>query len=125
MPHDATERARTLRRASTPAERALWSLLRSRKLHDLKFRRQFPIDGHFVADFCCPGLRLIIELDGGVHGDPAQAAHDRNRDAYLTSRGYAVLRLPNATILDDPERALAIIEEAARRRGWTAAALTP
>jgi very-short-patch-repair endonuclease len=35
-------RARLLRRERTDAERALWQMLRARRLTGLKFRRQFP-----------------------------------------------------------------------------------
>jgi very-short-patch-repair endonuclease len=43
--------ARDLRGKQTPAEVILWQELRSRRLAELKFRRQHPI-GPFVADFC-------------------------------------------------------------------------
>ena len=50
----------------TPAERAVWALLRGRGFRRLKFRRQARID-RWIADFCCYELKLVIELDGGVH----------------------------------------------------------
>jgi hypothetical protein len=50
--HEARVRARTLRRASTDAERALWYRLRDRRLAGHKFRRQHPI-GPYFADFAC------------------------------------------------------------------------
>ncbi len=37
-------RARSLRAASTDAERALWAALRGRRFEGLKFRRQVPVD---------------------------------------------------------------------------------
>src|SRR5215216_4233613 len=78
---------RHFRRQQTPAERALWELVRNRRLDGLKFRRQFPIS-IFIADFCCFELKLIVELDGVVHAMHGQAAHDLNRDLYLQSLGY-------------------------------------
>ena len=48
----AGERARTLRRNMTEAERRLWQMLRSRSTEDCRFRRQVPIGG-FIADFAC------------------------------------------------------------------------
>ena len=110
-------RARDLRKAQTPAELALWRLLRDRRLRRLKFRRQFPIPP-FVADFCCYELRLVVELDGGVHAEPRQAAHDENRDWYLRSLGYTVLRFPNAKVFNDPRGVLSEIFEIAWRKGW-------
>jgi very-short-patch-repair endonuclease len=63
--------ARALRKRQTPAEKAMWAILRDRRLQDLKFRRQLPID-RFVADFCCWEIRLVVELDGEVHAEQAE-----------------------------------------------------
>jgi very-short-patch-repair endonuclease len=89
-------------------------MLRNRRLDDLKFRRQFPIT-IFVADFCCFELKLIVEVDGGVHETPAGMAHDENRDIYLRSLGYTILRLSNQQILTAPAEALQRIKEQAHR----------
>jgi very-short-patch-repair endonuclease len=67
--------ARSFRKNPTPAEAAAWRLLRGSKIHGLKFRRQQIIAG-FLVDFYCAPLRLVLELDGGVHRDPAQREHD-------------------------------------------------
>jgi type I restriction enzyme R subunit len=105
---------RELRRQQTAAERALWNLLRARHCEGLKFRRQFPIPP-FIADFCCFELRLIVEVDGGVHETAAQSAHDGNRDSYLVSLGYTVLRFPNLQIFQDSSTVLQRIAAEARR----------
>ena len=110
-------RARDLRRKATPAEEMLWKLLRDRRLRGVKFRRQYPI-GHLVADFCCYELRLVVELDGAIHETAAQSAHDSNRDWYLQSRGYTVLRFPNDQVFDEPERVLEAVFQAAWKAGW-------
>lgn len=109
--------ARTLRRDPTPAEKAMWRLLRDRRLRRLKFRRQFTIHP-FVVDFCCYELRLIVELDGDVHAEPRQAAHDANRDWYLRSLGYTVLRFANREVFRDPQGVLERVFETAWRKGW-------
>jgi very-short-patch-repair endonuclease len=105
---------RELRRRQTPAEQALWEMLRDRRLEGLKFRRQFPIS-IFVADFCCFNLKLVVELDGGVHETRAQAAHDENRDFFLRSVGYTILRFPNEQLFADPDSILRQIATEARR----------
>jgi len=43
-------------------------MLKSKKLDGVKFRRQYSI-GYYIADFCCPSEKIIIELDGDPHGD--------------------------------------------------------
>ncbi|HYO12984.1 MAG TPA: endonuclease domain-containing protein [Thermoanaerobaculia bacterium] len=105
-------RNRELRREQTLSETILWELLRDRQLVELKFRRQHPI-GPYIADFCCHEVRLIVEVDGGVHQDPSQAAHDVNRDANLAALGYTVLRFTNDQVFKDPYAVLCRITEVA------------
>src|SRR5262249_49839157 len=62
----------------TDAERRMWMLLRDRRLGGVKFRRQHPIGG-YIADFCCPEARLIIEIDGGHHASNRNAHATRSR----------------------------------------------
>ena len=57
------ERRRELRRNQTPAEKIVWTFLRSRHLSCLRFVRQYSL-GPYILDFYCPKLKLAIELDG-------------------------------------------------------------
>ena len=52
--------------------------------------------GRFVVDFVCHKSRLVVEVDGGVHDIDAVAARDNERDAWLMSRGYQVVRFTNS-----------------------------
>ncbi len=90
----------------------MWTILRDRRLGQIKFRRQSAI-GIFVADFYCHALKLIVELDGEVHAEPRQIEHDWNRDLYLRSLGCTVLRFPNRDIFENREAVLVRILEAA------------
>lgn len=96
------EQARELRKRQTPAEEALWQLLRNRQLADLKFRRQHQI-GDYIVDFFCAEHGLVVELDGGVHDKSDRRNVDKKRDAYLRTLGHTVLRFPNARVFDDTE----------------------
>ena len=96
------EQARELRKRQTPAEEALWQLLRNRQLADLKFRRQHQI-GDYIVDFFCAEYGLVVELDGGVHDTSDRRNVDKKRDAYLRSLGHTVLRFSNARVFDDTE----------------------
>ncbi len=102
------EVARTLRQRPTPAEALLWERLRDRRLGGLKFRRQHALHS-FVLDFYCPAHGLAIELDGAVHAEPDQRRRDAERSDQLAAAGVRVLRLGNAAVLHDPDRALAAI----------------
>ena len=85
------DRARELRKRLTDAERVVWSKLRNRRFVAYKFRRQMPL-GEIIADFVCLGRRLIIELDGGQHGESEHLAYDQRRTHWLESQGFRVLR---------------------------------
>ncbi len=86
------KRARELRAEQTPQEQQLWQELRAKRFAGFKFRRQEPI-GRYIADFVCFKAKLIIELDGGQHGENVD--HDENRDGWLGEQGFTVLRFWN------------------------------
>ena len=102
-------KARQLRRDQTDAEQTLWARLRDRQLCGAKFRRQHPV-GPFVADFCCPQRKLVVELDGGQHAEEVAADHKRSR--FLEEQGYRVLRFWNHDVLQNTEAVLERIAEA-------------
>jgi very-short-patch-repair endonuclease len=91
------QRARELRKNSTPAEQRLWLRLKG---------RQHPL-GTFILDFYCAQMRLAVELDGGVHQGQAEA--DAQRSQALERSGIHLIRFPNAAVKDDIEGVLAAI----------------
>jgi len=103
-------RAKSLRREMTDAERRLWSALRAHRLDGLSFRRQIPI-GRYIVDFACHERRLVVEVDGGQHSG---AARDIERDRWLESKGYRVLRFWNSDVLRNRAGVLQVIVDAAR-----------
>ena len=104
--------ARDLRNNATEAERLLWRHLRRRQLDGFKFRRQRPIDP-YVCDFVCLEASVVVELDGSQH--IAQAAYDANRDAFLRSQGFRILRFWNADVLSQTDSVIDTIYEALHR----------
>ena len=91
------DKARALRARSTDCEHKLWRHLRNRGLGGHKFRRQFPIAG-YIVDFVCLERRLVVELDGGQHGE--QAEYDRHRTEILHKNGYRVIRFWDNDVLE-------------------------
>ena len=85
----ATKRARKLRQSSPLSEQKLWDALRQLKLG---IRRQAPI-GRYIADFAHHGARLVIEVDGRRHDLPEEQLKDAERDGWLESQGYRVIRV--------------------------------
>jgi very-short-patch-repair endonuclease len=104
--------ARELRNSATAAESRLWRHLRRRQLNGFKFRRQHPI-GPFVCDFVCLEASVVVELDGSQH--VMQAPYDANRDAFLRSRGFRVLRFWNGDVFSQPHSVVETIFEALHR----------
>jgi len=98
-------KARELRKNQTKAEEILWEILRNRQFLNLKFRRQHQI-GDYIVDFYCPELKLIIEIDGGIHNTEEQSKKDSKREAYLKSLGNNILRFSNQRIFEDLDGAL-------------------
>jgi len=89
-----------LRKNQTDHESKLWYNLRNRGLGDLKFRRQYKM-GKYVVDFCCPSKKLVIELDGGHHAEDKYLIKDKEKQKYIESKGYKVLRVWNSEIDDN------------------------
>ena len=97
--------ARRLRQDMTACERKLWSMLRGKQMAMLRFRRQQPV-GPYVVDFVCPAAKLIVELDGGQHGEDKAVTYDETRTRWLEAQGYRVLRFWNWDFLENPDAAL-------------------
>ncbi len=93
-------RAKAFRKALTAPEFRLWQALRRNSLGKCKFRRQHPI-GPCILDFYCASAKLAIEVDGAVHDEPAQIAHDRRRTDWLHKRGVRVVRLSAVSVMRD------------------------
>ncbi|MBD2750699.1 DUF559 domain-containing protein [Microvirga sp. BT688] len=97
----AKSNAGSLRRTLTEPEKRLWWHLRNRLLlNDTHFRRQVPI-GSYIADFCCLGARLVIEVDGGQHATDQAIVYDGRRTAYLIGQGFHVLRFTNSEVMQN------------------------
>ena len=77
------QRAKELRRDTTPAEKILWQELRGNKL-GVHFRRQQVIAG-FIVDFYCHKAALVVEVDGDIRD--LQQEEDARRDKVLSEMG--------------------------------------
>ena len=109
----ATPKARRLRKDQTDCEKIIWHLLKDRRFENYKFRRQHPM-GSYVADFACPALKLVIEIDGGQHCD---SATDEARTQYLNSRGYEVVRFWNNDVMTNIDGVILTLTLALSRKG--------
>ena len=111
-----TPRSRGLRQSGGLAEDRIWARLRGGAVDGWKVRRQHPV-GRFVVDFACVRLRLVIEIDDGVHERDEVALNDHYRQQEIEALGWTVVRFTNAEALTDPTRIDAAIRDRARTLG--------
>lgn len=68
----------------------------------IEVRRQYPIAGRYLADFCIPSMKVIIECDGDYwHNLPEILERDKKKDLYLKKYGWKVLRFSEREIRKD------------------------
>ena len=111
MHSELMSRARDLRQSAGLAERRVWERLRGGAVEGLRVRRQHPV-GRYVVDFACVPLRLVIEIDGGVHERDDVVLRDHLRQTEIEALGWTVVRFTNEAALREPWR----IDEAIRDR---------
>ncbi len=102
-------KAASMRKNPTPSEAKLWSRLRRKNLAGRKFRRQHVLTP-FIVDFYCPAVKLVIELDGPIHGREGEC-RDTSRTIYLQENfKVKVIRFANEEVRQDIESVLRRIE---------------
>ena len=101
-------RARALRQNMTDAEQLLWARLRRKQVLGVQFYRQKPIVG-YIVDFYCPAAKLVVELDGGQHFEPAELIKDQYRTAQLEALGLKVIRFDNRQVLVELEAVVGVV----------------
>ena len=104
------EKAKMLRKNMTEAELKLWEKLKGKKMLGLRFRPQHPID-IFIADFYCHPLKLILEVDGGIHKSKNQKEYDIGREGELKNWGMKIIRFTNEEIENDIKSVLETIKQ--------------
>jgi very-short-patch-repair endonuclease len=101
MANRRMNRARELRQSAGLAATRVWEQVRRGAIDGHKFRREHPV-GPYYADFACRRLRLVIEIDGGVHGLEHVRDKDERRQAEIEALGWTVLRFTNDEALLEP-----------------------
>jgi len=113
-------RRKKLRNNSPKPEIILWGYLRKNQFLGFKFRRQQGI-GHYIVDFYCPCLLLVIEIDGDTHCLKEQIKKDKIRQKWIESQGIKVVRYKNNEVTQAIEvileRLKAIIEQRQKELG--------
>ena len=92
----------------------LWAnpLHRDNRLDGISSRRLHAIF-RYVADFCSPHNKPVIELDSEPHLHQAEA--DTERTEFLVSQGYTVLRFWNRQVMEELDSVLEQIRSVVKR----------
>jgi len=109
------EKAKALRKNMTNSELTLWEKLKGKQMLGLRFRAQHPID-IFIADFYCHPIKLVIEVDGGIHKTTEQKEFDIGRTAELNYWGIEVIRFTNEEIENKVNQVINGIEQTCIKR---------
>jgi very-short-patch-repair endonuclease len=104
--------SRDLRKNQTTAEMVFWEKVKDKKFLGYKFLRQHPLfyeyydkKKFFIADFYCRDLKLVVEIDGGIHEQ--QADYDKIRTEILeTQKSYKVIRYNNSEVVENINKVL-------------------
>lgn len=91
--------SKQLRVKMTQAEILMWDKLKNKQFKGYKFRRQHPIH-HFIVDFYCHELKLIIEIDGKYHDSEEQKNKDLDRTELLKFQRLREIRFTNEEIIN-------------------------
>jgi len=102
------DRARELRKNMTLAEKKIWKeYLRN---HTYTFQRQKVLN-HYIVDFYCSKLQLVLEIDGDSHFTEDALKYDRIRSEILKGYGIITLRFTNKEIFENINGVILKIEE--------------
>ncbi len=92
--------AKKLRRRLTRGEKAFWEICRDLRKEKIFFWRQIVLCG-YVADFWCPKLKLVVEIDGPSHLEEAQIEYDKHRaDVMYEELGAKTIRFTNFDVFN-------------------------
>jgi very-short-patch-repair endonuclease len=105
------ELAKKFRRVMTPAERKLWSRLRSNQVEGWHFRKQQVVAG-FIVDFICCRAKVVVEVDGEIHDYTVK--DDELKDKVLAEKGFRVVRIKNRQIFSDMNQVIETIAKVCR-----------
>src|SRR5258705_13875230 len=93
--------AERLRREMTAAEKIVWDRVCKKQL-GVRIRRQHPV-WQFIADFYCHEVKLVIEIDGGIHLHSENKEYDISRDIILKKFQIEILRFTNDEVTNEPD----------------------
>jgi cyclase len=101
--------AKRLRNEPTASEIIFWGLLKQH-FADFRFKRQHPVS-QYIADFYCHKLRLVVEIDGGIHLSKDAIKNDKLRDEFMNSLNLKIIRFTNDEVCKNGEEVVKKLRE--------------
>jgi len=96
--------AERLRRDMTDIEKIIWERVCKSQL-GVRIRRQHPV-WKFIADFYCHEVKLVIEIDGGIHLRSENKEYDISRDIILKEFKIEILHFTNDEVMNEPNHVI-------------------
>jgi cyclase len=93
--------AERLRRDMTATEKIIWDRV-CKNQPGVRIRRQHPV-WKFIADFYCYEVKLVIEIDGGIHLRSENKEYDISRGIILKEFQIEILRFTNDEVINEPD----------------------
>ncbi len=103
------DRARKMRKEMTLAEKIMWKEILP-WLTKHRFLRQRPIH-HYIADFYCPKLKIVIEVDWDSHNSEEAQEYDKTRTRILGNYGIEVIRYKNEDVILHTQKVIKDLRE--------------
>ena len=91
--------AKALRKNMTAPEKVIWERICNNQL-GVKIRRQHPIH-NYIVDYYCHEVKLVIEVDGGIHLSKENMQNDLIREAGLKEYGIEIIRFTNEEVSNE------------------------
>lgn len=93
----------------TVTEKIIWERLCKNQL-GVRIRRQHPV-WKYIADYYCHELKLVIEIDGGIHLSKENKEYDVGREITLSEFGIEIIRFTNDQVTNEIEHVIEVIGE--------------
>ena len=77
----------------------------------LGFLHSSPVCG-YVADFFHPYARIVVEIDGPQHFEPAARRHDRIRERRMSKKGIRTMRFRCGMVYNSPDDVIRQVRDA-------------
>ena len=91
----------------TEAAKVIWERLCKNQL-GVKIRTRHPV-WKYVADYDCHELKLVIEIDGGMHLLKDNREYDIGRETTLNEFGIEIIRFTNDQVINEIEHVIEVI----------------